>query len=114
MEEASAIGPPAATGGLRGEAPAGFPRCAHPSGVGHGHQRAQPDLHRRPKELSSQVVDTLHGAFKKALDDADFLKMSRQFDLPVVYRGPQELAKHIAQMNEEVEGLIKTLGLKTN
>jgi tripartite-type tricarboxylate transporter receptor subunit TctC len=67
-----------------------------------------------PKGLPPQVVDTLHGAFKKSLDDPDFLKMSREFDLPMVYRNPQELAKHIAKMNEEVGGLIKTLGLKTN
>ena len=65
-----------------------------------------------PKGLSSRVVETLHGAFKKAMDDPDFIRISRQMDMPPVYRGPQEFAKHLAEMNEEVGGLIKTLGLQ--
>ncbi len=65
-----------------------------------------------PKGLSPQVVETLHGAFKKAMDDPDFIKISRQMDMPPVYRGPQELAKHLVEMNEEVGGLIRSLGLR--
>ena len=65
-----------------------------------------------PKGLSPQIVETLHGAFKKAMEDLDFIKIGRQMDQPVLYRGPQDLAKHLVQMNEEVGGLIGSLGLR--
>jgi tripartite-type tricarboxylate transporter receptor subunit TctC len=65
-----------------------------------------------PKGLSPQVVDTLHGAFKKAMDDPDFIKVSNQMDQPLLYRGPQDLNKHLIQMNEEVGTLIRNLGLR--
>jgi tripartite-type tricarboxylate transporter receptor subunit TctC len=65
-----------------------------------------------PKGLSPQVVETLHSAFKKAREDPDFIRVSRQMDQPPVYRGPEELGKHVVKMNEEVGGLIKKLGLQ--
>jgi tripartite-type tricarboxylate transporter receptor subunit TctC len=65
-----------------------------------------------PKGLSPQVVETLHAAFKKAMEDPDFIRVSRQMDQPPVYRGPEDLGNHIVKMNEEVGGLIKKLGLQ--
>ena len=65
-----------------------------------------------PKGLSPQIVEILHGAFKKAMEDPDFIKMGRQLDQPVIYRGPQELGKHLVEMNEEVGSLIESLGLR--
>jgi tripartite-type tricarboxylate transporter receptor subunit TctC len=65
-----------------------------------------------PKGLSPLIVETLHGAFKKAIADPDFVKISNQVDMPVVYRGPQDLARHLVQMNEEVGSLIRSLGLR--
>ena len=65
-----------------------------------------------PKALSPQVVEALHGAFKKAMDDPDFIKVGRQMDQPSFYRGPQDLAKHLVIMNEEVGTLIRSLGLR--
>lgn len=65
-----------------------------------------------PKGLSPQVVELLHGAFKKAMEDPDFIRISRQMDMPLVYRGPQELGKHLVEMNEEVGNLIRSLGLR--
>jgi tripartite-type tricarboxylate transporter receptor subunit TctC len=65
-----------------------------------------------PKGLPPQVVETLHGAFKKATEDPDFIKVSHQLDQPFIYRGPAELAKHVVKMNEEVGGLISSLGLR--
>ncbi|MBI5968193.1 MAG: tripartite tricarboxylate transporter substrate binding protein [Deltaproteobacteria bacterium] len=65
-----------------------------------------------PKGLSAQVVETLHEAFKKAMEDADFIRVSRQVDQPPIYRGPQELAKHVEEMNEQVGSLIRSLGLR--
>jgi tripartite-type tricarboxylate transporter receptor subunit TctC len=58
------------------------------------------------------MVATLHGAFKKAMEDPDFIRVSRQLDQPPIYRGPEDLAKHLVKMNEEVGSLITSLGLK--
>jgi len=65
-----------------------------------------------PKGLPAHVVDTLHQAFKKSLEDPDFIKMGRQLDQPMIYRGPADLAKHLVQMNQEVGSLIQSLGLR--
>jgi len=65
-----------------------------------------------PKGLSPQIVETLHSAFKKAMEDPDFIRVSRSMDQPPVYRGPEELGKHVVKMNEEVGGLIQKLGLQ--
>jgi len=65
-----------------------------------------------PKGLSPQIVETLHRTFKKAMEDPDFIKMGHQLDQPVIYRGPQELTKHLVEMNEEVGTLIRSLGLR--
>ena len=65
-----------------------------------------------PKGLSPRVVEILHGAFKPAMEDPDFIKAGRQMDQPSFYRGPQDLAKHLVSMNEEVGGLIRSLGLR--
>jgi tripartite-type tricarboxylate transporter receptor subunit TctC len=46
------------------------------------------------------------------MGDPDFIRISRQMDMPLVYRSPQELAKHLVEMNEEVGSLIRSLGLR--
>ena len=65
-----------------------------------------------PKGISPQIVQTLHGAFKKAMEDPDFINVNKVGDMPIIYRGPEDLAKHLLQMNEEVGGVIKSLGLR--
>jgi len=65
-----------------------------------------------PKGLSPRVVEALHRAFKKAMEDPDFIRISRQMDMPLVYRGPEELGKHLVEINEEVGALIRSLGLR--
>ncbi len=65
-----------------------------------------------PKGLSPQIVETLHGAFRKAMEDPDFIKVGRQMDQPSLYRGPQDLAKYLVNMNEEMGTLIRSLGLR--
>jgi tripartite-type tricarboxylate transporter receptor subunit TctC len=65
-----------------------------------------------PKGISPQIVETLHGAFKKSMEDPDFIRVSRQLDQPSLYRSPEDLGKHLVQMNEEVGSLIRGLGLK--
>jgi tripartite-type tricarboxylate transporter receptor subunit TctC len=65
-----------------------------------------------PKGISPQIVEILHGAFKKALEDPDFIKASRQLDQPQIYRSPEDLGKHLVKMNEEVGALVRSLGLR--
>ena len=65
-----------------------------------------------PKGVSPQIVEILHGAFKKAMDDPDFIKVSRQLDQPAVYRSPEDLGKHLVKMNAELDELIRGLGIR--
>jgi len=65
-----------------------------------------------PKGISPQIVEILHGAFKKSMEDPDFIKASRQLDQPTIYRSPEELGKHLVKMNEEVGALVRSLGLR--
>ena len=65
-----------------------------------------------PKGIPPQIVQTLHAAFKKAMDDPDFINVNKVGDMPIIYRGPEDLAKHLLKLNEEVQGVIKSLGLR--
>jgi len=65
-----------------------------------------------PRGLSTQVVDTLHQAFKKAMDDPNFIRVSNQVDQPPYYRSPQELGQHLVQIHDQLAPLIRSLGLK--
>ena len=65
-----------------------------------------------PRGLSPQVVDTLHQAFKKAMDDPDFIRVSNQVDQPPYYRSPEELGKHLAEIHGQLAPLIRNLGLR--
>lgn len=65
-----------------------------------------------PRGLSPQVVETLHQAFKKAMEDPNFIRVSNQVDQPPFYRGPQELGKHLVEIHEQLIPLIRSLGLR--
>jgi len=65
-----------------------------------------------PKGLPPQIVDTLHRAFKKAMDDPDYNKLSDVNDQPRIYRDPTDLEKYLVEMNGEIETLIRNLGLR--
>jgi tripartite-type tricarboxylate transporter receptor subunit TctC len=65
-----------------------------------------------PRGLSPQVVEPLHQAFKKAMEDPDFIRVSNQVDQPSYYRSPQELGKHLAEIHGQLSPLIRNLGLK--
>ena len=67
-----------------------------------------------PRGMSPQVVETLHQAFKKAMEDPNFIRVSHQVDQPPYYRSPQELGKHLVDMQEQLGPLIRCLGLEKN
>jgi tripartite-type tricarboxylate transporter receptor subunit TctC len=65
-----------------------------------------------PRGLSPQVVETLHQAFKKAMEDPNFIRVSNQVDQPPFYRSPQELARHLVKIHDQLAPLIRNLGLR--
>jgi len=65
-----------------------------------------------PQGLPSQVVDTLHKTFKKAMEDPEFIKLAKKFDTPVIYRGPEEITKEVHEAYQNSAAVIKQLGLK--
>jgi tripartite-type tricarboxylate transporter receptor subunit TctC len=65
-----------------------------------------------PKGIPPQVVETLHLAFKKAMEDPDFVKMAYRGNITPFYRSPQETGEYLASINEEIATLVKTLGLR--
>ncbi len=67
-----------------------------------------------PRGLPANVVETLHQAFKKAMDDPNFIRVSNQVDQPPYYRGPQELGKHLADIHAQVAPLVRNLTPRKN
>ena len=65
-----------------------------------------------PKGMSPEIVATLHNAFKKSLEDPDFLKVVNQVDAIVTYRSPEELAKHLVDINDFIESMVVKLELR--
>jgi tripartite-type tricarboxylate transporter receptor subunit TctC len=64
-----------------------------------------------PKGLSPQIVATLDRAFKKAIDDPNFLKACEMVDHIPTYRNPQETARLFQQTNKQVEEIIREQNL---
>jgi tripartite-type tricarboxylate transporter receptor subunit TctC len=62
--------------------------------------------------MSPEIVDTLHKTFKKSLEDPEFIRVVNQVDAIITYRGPEDLAKHLVEMNEFFESMIVKLGLR--
>jgi tripartite-type tricarboxylate transporter receptor subunit TctC len=65
-----------------------------------------------PNGVPPQKVEILHQAFKKAMEDPDFINACRQCDFLVDYRNTQELAKTMADTDAEMKDLIPRLGLR--
>jgi tripartite-type tricarboxylate transporter receptor subunit TctC len=62
-----------------------------------------------PKGLSADVLESLHQAFKKGLQDPDFIKACAIGESVIIYRNPKEMAEHILQFNKEMEEIIREL-----
>jgi tripartite-type tricarboxylate transporter receptor subunit TctC len=65
-----------------------------------------------PKGLPPHVVDTLHRAFKKSMEDPDFIETAKKFYIPIVYRGPEDLTEYIHKSFDMLADVIKKLGLR--
>jgi tripartite-type tricarboxylate transporter receptor subunit TctC len=64
-----------------------------------------------PKGTPKPIMGKLVSAFKKALDDPEFLKIMDRIYVPVVYRSGQEFRKLVEEGYKENDLWIKELGL---
>ncbi len=62
-----------------------------------------------PKGLSPEILEILHQAFKKGLQDPDFIKACATGESVIFYRNPREMTEHILQFNKEMEEMIRDL-----
>jgi tripartite-type tricarboxylate transporter receptor subunit TctC len=66
-----------------------------------------------PKGLPPHVVDTLHKAFKKAMEDPGFIETAKKFSSPIVYLGPEDLTKEVHRTFYIIADIVKKLGLQS-
>lgn len=64
-----------------------------------------------PKGLPKPIVAKIHDAFKKAMDDPEFLSVMKKFDMPTYYSGTEDYEKYVRTEFERVGTLVKKLGL---
>jgi tripartite-type tricarboxylate transporter receptor subunit TctC len=64
-----------------------------------------------PKGMSPQVVKVLHDAFKRSLDDPDYLKLLAQLDQPGWYQSGEDYAKWAAATFKAERATIERVGL---
>ncbi|HUQ25584.1 MAG TPA: tripartite tricarboxylate transporter substrate binding protein [Burkholderiales bacterium] len=67
-----------------------------------------------PKGMSPQVVKVLHDAFKRSLDDPDYLKLLAQLDQPGWYQSSEDYAKYGAEAFKAERATIERVGLLGN
>ncbi len=65
-----------------------------------------------PKGMPKPVVARLHEAFKKSLDDPDYLSILKKYDMTLNYLGPEDLDKAIRQESDQIKRVVQKLGLE--
>ena len=65
-----------------------------------------------PKNMDPGLVRALHDAFKEALYDPQHTAILERFDMPVMYKGPEEYTAFARQQFEEDGAMIRKLGLR--
>jgi tripartite-type tricarboxylate transporter receptor subunit TctC len=64
-----------------------------------------------PKGMPREVVKVLHDAFKKSLDDPEYLKLLAQLDQPAWYKSSEEYARSAVDMLKAERATIERVGL---
>ena len=59
------------------------------------------------KGLPKPILTRLHDAFKKAMEDQDFIKVCESFDLVISYRNPEEFAKVLKRTDDVVRDFLR-------
>jgi len=62
-----------------------------------------------PKGLSSEILETLHQAYKKAMDSPEFAKAAAMTEDTVTYKSPQETIKSILAFQEDIKDILQDL-----
>ncbi|TRZ51137.1 tripartite tricarboxylate transporter substrate binding protein [bacterium] len=64
-----------------------------------------------PKGVPKPAMDKLRDAFKKAIDDPDFLEIMKRLYIPVAYRTPEQYRKMVEVGYKENEAMMLEVGL---
>ena len=67
-----------------------------------------------PKGIPKPVVNKLHDAFKKAMDNAEFNTALKQLDMPPLYLNPENTQNFLTTECDRIEKIVKKLGLDKN
>ena len=64
-----------------------------------------------PKGLPKPIVNRLHEAFKKAMDEPEFIEAQKKFEITRCYSSPEEYEKYLREEFERIGKLVRRLGL---
>jgi tripartite-type tricarboxylate transporter receptor subunit TctC len=65
-----------------------------------------------PKGTSQVIVKQLDAAFRKAMDDPEFIQVMDKFETDIVYRGPAELKTMLEEMVAAYGRIVKDLNIR--
>ena len=66
-----------------------------------------------PRGMDAQIVEKVHAAFKKALEDPATVDAMARLDQVVDYKGPRDYALLAQQLYSEQGALVRRLGIRT-
>ena len=64
-----------------------------------------------PKGIPADRLTILDKAFKEAMNDGEFNQVKEKFFMAAEYRGPEEFARYLEQMDKEIETIMRRAGL---
>ena len=65
-----------------------------------------------PKGLPRPIVNRLHDAFQKAMEDPEFQSTLKKFDMSMLYLNTEDYEKFFRQDSEQIGRLVQKLGLQ--
>jgi tripartite-type tricarboxylate transporter receptor subunit TctC len=66
-----------------------------------------------PKGMDPAVVKTLHDAFRRAMDDPNYVKTLERFDQPAIYMSGEEYTAYARKQFESDRVMMEKLGLRS-
>ena len=64
-----------------------------------------------PKGMPKPIVAKIADAFKKAMEDPEFISVMKKFDMDHYYLGTEDYAKYMQSDFENIGKLVQKLGL---
>jgi len=64
-----------------------------------------------PKGMSREIVGKLHDAFKKGMDDPEFIDVMNKFHMKLFYLNTEENERRLRQDSEQIGKIIQKLGM---